>query len=171
MAKAKARRKPRRTTAIARRSTSKKFPARKGPSPAMKAKLAKLENANKALRKRASKLKKDVVEQKPAVALTNSAMLLAGSAACGALKAVTGRDYVAGVAIEVPVAIVAAGLGYYFKQPLAIYAAAGTLAPLVGQLTDQALTGVMNGQGVDFSALLQQSEPGVSQPAPVAAVG
>lgn len=144
----------RRKVTVKRRAVATRAIARpaKRSSSAAKGKIAKLQTQ---IAKQSANMRKLRQEYKaPATAAANGALMVGGSAAMGALKALTGRDYVAGVAIEVPAALATAIAGFYLKNPMAVYAAAGMLAPLAHDLADGVVTSAKNGTQLNLSALL-----------------
>ena len=93
----------------------------------------------------------------------NGSFVCAGGGALGALKGITGRDYIAGIAIEVPAAILSAAAGAYLKQPALIYASAGILAVLAEAVTQELTEDLQAGAGLGIPPA---GSPVDSSPAP-----
>lgn len=151
----------RRMLPVVRPTPAPMVPARRAPraNPLTKAN-EKLTAQLKRARAEVRTTKGQLESQTVATAAVNGGFVLGGAGALGALKGLTGRDFIAGVAVEVPAAGACALAGVYFQRPELIYAAAGMLAPLVAEMADELVDGLQAGEGAKVpSALLEDREP------------
>lgn len=107
--------------------------------------------------------KAEMESQTVTTAAVNGGLVLAGAGALGALKGLTGKDYIAGVAIEAPAGLATAAAGIYLQRPELIYAAAGMLAPLVAEMADEMLDGMKSGEGLQAPGALLEAQAEAAQ--------
>lgn len=139
--------KQRRKALPAARSSS--VPARKAPTGVSKAKHSKTEAALATVRKRASHLSKQLRDAPMMQIGANSLAIQGGAALPAAVRGAFGLEGVGPVPIEWIFAGGELALGLYLRQPAAIYAAGGSIAPWTARLVEDVAATLADGGGFD----------------------